>query len=145
MHSDALFQEKNGPCLFLAGSVFKEETDRDKGAYINPENGVIENDSYENIVKKFTVDSCKRSLEDNWIIENGYNEYSGHFKDYEAKNIICFMRKKKYIENPVYLHYSPEKYQEKNKNEEEIEEEGYDFSINRHVPKPRRQLSPPSK
>ena len=144
MHCIGLFQGKNGPCLFLAESVFNEETDRDKEANINPENGVIENDSYENIIKKFTVDSCKRSLEDNeYSLED--NEYSDHFKGHEYENMLCFMRKDKVIQNPVYLHYSTEKYQENNKNEEEIEEEGYDFSINRHVPRPRRQLSPPSK
>lgn len=52
MHRVSLFNGKNGPWLFLAASVSKDETDRDKINYINPENGVVENDTYKNIAVK---------------------------------------------------------------------------------------------
>lgn len=70
MHCTTLFQGKNGPCLLLADSVFKKETDLDKVDYINPENGIIENDTYLNIAIKFICDSGKRSLEE--IDRNSY-------------------------------------------------------------------------
>lgn len=52
MHRVSLFKGLNGPWLFLAASISKDETDRDKIDYIDPENGEIEHDTYENIAVK---------------------------------------------------------------------------------------------
>ena len=52
MHRISLFRGLNGPWLFLAASISKDETDKDKVDYINPENGEIEHDTYENIAIK---------------------------------------------------------------------------------------------
>lgn len=63
-HRVCLFQGKNGPWLYLAASVSKEETEKDKIDYINPEVGHIEHDTYENIaIKSVGVDSSSKSFE----------------------------------------------------------------------------------
>ena len=49
MHRVSLFKGTNGPWLFIAASVSKEETEKNKIDYINPEKGKIEHDTYENI------------------------------------------------------------------------------------------------
>lgn len=63
MHRYSLFQGQNGPWLFLAASVSKEETERDKIDYINPEKGYVEHDTYENIaVKSIGIDYKNKSI-----------------------------------------------------------------------------------
>lgn len=63
-HRVCLFHGKNGPWLYLAASVSKEETEKDKIDYINPEVGHIEHDTYENIaIKTIGVDSESKSFE----------------------------------------------------------------------------------
>lgn len=49
MHRVSLFQGSNGPWLFLAASISKEETNRDKIEYINPEVGEIQTGKYEEV------------------------------------------------------------------------------------------------
>lgn len=89
------------------------------------------------------VDHQMKTIIYNWIKDNDYHKDDE--EDNEKASIILFLRKKKIIEKPEYSPNFTENYQESIKNEEEVEEEGYDFSLIRHVSRPRRQLSPPSK
>lgn len=64
MHRVSLFQGTNGPWLFLTASVSKEEKDRDKIEYINPEVGIIETGKYEDVAAKtIGVDYTKKKEE----------------------------------------------------------------------------------
>lgn len=48
-HCVSLFRGKNGPWLFLAASISKEEADKDKFDYINPEVGEIQTGAYQDV------------------------------------------------------------------------------------------------
>lgn len=97
MHRVSIFKGKNGAFLFVS------ECDSDYRfvEYINPEKGIIEKDTYENIAKMNM--SLKANI-DQWIEYNNYGEDDEDYEDDdEIKNIIYFRKTGNTINHPKYV------------------------------------------